>query len=1229
MKIMVIRGENLASLDGRFEVRFDQDPLRHSGIFAITGPTGAGKTTLLDAMCVALFGGTPRLAGRGRYTVVGQVGDEALNVQDVAHLLRRGRDHCFAEVEFSADDGRRYLARWELRRATRGRKLQPAGRVLTDMESRQSLGRTATEVQAAITERLGLDEQQFRRTVLLAQGEFAAFLRADSNERAKVLEGLTGNDVYRRVSKRVFELKREGEGRIYAAREDLQREQASGRSAAELAALAVEQAELEGRRSEAEFGVVVAAAAVGWHQQRHKLSVEQEAQDAVREQRSREAAALHPRRSEWEAAREVSGLRPLVAARDQAKNEFDKAEKEAAAAELRLRALTTGLLGATEARLRAQDDEADARKRRAELTPTLDEARRLDGQLEALRALGRAASESAVRAKEEEERAQKEHAALAIEASAAGGDAVRERSWLAARTELAPLAPDAAVLRLKLDEVLKRAEEQAAAARSLTELSAQHTAAVQQQTERHAAALQAEAARVTAAEATRHAEAHVERRPVAQARAEKERCFVLLQHAQRRADLLRRAQVALAEAVAAEGDTRGCITQAEGEEDRAHICGLRFDSLAGVLHEAREALKLAEQAAGYAVARGDLKGGEACPLCGSLDHPWAQSAPLDRLVHDLRQRVSAQETELESCRSARSQAVALAGALRREALTHRGLAEARRHAVHEHLAQLGLADVMLDPTWLGAELERSVTESAAAGLSDAGAALLVAEAEGHHAALEVARKAEAECVRTANEGARREASVNGEVERLTERMRRAEADVVDREDQLRMGIAELTARLSGRVGWPTVDRRWVDELLVELAAWNSHAQAEQRAEQRLAQLDPTVAVALQDMSRKKAAWELQEGEVVARRREWQALHDTRKGVLEGSAADAEKAAQAAVDDTSARAAAVAAEESGLKAAAEAQERQLRELRSATVARHEARERAELELCQRRGVLTEEELLQKLGRDQQWMEATERQLREADQALTTATELARAAATRLHEHELLRPEGGSVALPDAEQAHRRAQASLAALLERCTTLGLWIHDETVRAGRVAERQLRLQQLEVEHVTVADLARLIGSATGDNFARFAQGLTLSVLLGHANHHLQTLNRRYQLSRVPGEDMEIQVIDRYMADEVRPLTSLSGGETFLVSLGLALGLSELVTGRTRIESVFIDEGFGALDGESLDVALSTLEALQGSGRQVGIISHVGGLAERIGAQVRVSRVAADRSVIEVIAR
>jgi exonuclease SbcC len=199
----------------------------------------------------------------------------------------------------------------------------------------------------------------------------------------------------------------------------------------------------------------------------------------------------------------------------------------------------------------------------------------------------------------------------------------------------------------------------------------------------------------------------------------------------------------------------------------------------------------------------------------------------------------------------------------------------------------------------------------------------------------------------------------------------------------------------------------------------------------------------------------------------------------------------------------------------------------------------------------------------------------------------------------------------------------------------------QTARITQILMENEQLTQKHQSIAQdidkfrkeydrwkiLADMIGSATGAEFNIFAQGLTLARLVFLANRFLEKLNPRYHIRRKPHSDLDLEIIDRYQADNVRSMKTLSGGETFLVSLALALGLSDLAGNKTRIDSLFIDEGFGTLDPQSLDIAITTLENLQATGKMIGIISHVDTLKERITTQIQVTKQSSGVSKIEII--
>lgn len=196
----------------------------------------------------------------------------------------------------------------------------------------------------------------------------------------------------------------------------------------------------------------------------------------------------------------------------------------------------------------------------------------------------------------------------------------------------------------------------------------------------------------------------------------------------------------------------------------------------------------------------------------------------------------------------------------------------------------------------------------------------------------------------------------------------------------------------------------------------------------------------------------------------------------------------------------------------------------------------------------------------------------------------------------------------------------------TELAFRLRTQTENKAKVSDLQEELNVRRTESERWAKLNELAGSADGAKFRRIAQGYTLDILLNYANVQLRELTRRYRLERVP-ETLALQVIDRDMCDEVRTVHSLSGGESFLVSLALALGLSSLSSNRMRVESLFIDEGFGSLDAETLRVAMDALESLRTQGRKIGVISHVQEMTERIPVRICVNRAGNGRSFLEVL--
>lgn len=206
MKIIAIRLKNLTSIEGSVEIDFTVEPLYSAGIFAISGATGAGKSTLLDALCLALYDKAPRFATSVESINLADVGDNQINQSDVRNLLRRGTSDGYAEVDFQGVDGHRYRSRWSVRR-TRNKasgSLQPQVLEVKDLDTEKEFQGTKKELLAQLVDLVGLTYEQFTRTVLLAQNDFATFLKSRGAVKAELLEKLTGTGVYSRISQEIF-----------------------------------------------------------------------------------------------------------------------------------------------------------------------------------------------------------------------------------------------------------------------------------------------------------------------------------------------------------------------------------------------------------------------------------------------------------------------------------------------------------------------------------------------------------------------------------------------------------------------------------------------------------------------------------------------------------------------------------------------------------------------------------------------------------------------------------------------------------------------------------------------------------------------------------------------------------------------------------------------------------------------------------------------------------------
>lgn len=1236
MRILRIRGKNLASLAGDFDVDFESGPLAGDGLFTISGPTGAGKSTLLDAVCLALFNETPRNSAETGSVKIPD-GDVEITSSDPRTVLRRGTAEGFAEVTFKGQDGRRYVARWSAARAG-GRvtgRLQTQKLSLHDVESNQPLGRTQTEILAETRQRVGLSFPQFRRSALLAQGDFAAFLKANSSDRADLLERMTGTEIYGELSMRAHL-----RARLEADRQKELEQAAKGESPLDSEARQLlEYGLAEARKLAADANKKVDALKgnVLWWK---RLAELEESIDEAREEQSQKAAALAAAAPVREALAQVLDVQPLRSLHDdlrRATKESERARHEAARASEALTAAEAEHLRATEAKKSAEQTKEAVLEGARLIAPEIDRAKQADSMLEGTTKALEQAQTDARTVAEALAAAIKESTEIAAEIQEARtrhGDA---NTWLAAHPLAVALVPDWIRIEPELASYLTEQSESRRLEECLTDAAKAVAAADLQRKACEEATAATNAAVETAKAALVETQADEAKMP---AEALSDRREELGQARENLAALER----VLAATTALDQQLRA----KRAETSQANEEAVRLDEKAVA---AREALKpiiasiqtteeLQRKAAAILSLEGHrqaLRDGDACPLCGSKSHPGIDRASATEAVFsqklrelsDDRENLTKEETAAqEQAKARRNRAceveVEAKQIVERLAQEEQKWKQARQAIADESVSVLAL-DV--DAASVVSRLKETNSENLRQLALDEEEARKRKNAVGQaRRALDDANDQASNAREASDQSARLDAQAT---KRLLELKGQAHAIEVSLDSRTRVLDHAFRTHPTWKADMATDSSAFARKCGQYVSMAITQQTQKTAAETALRKLEPLEAkiserVDSAQKQRDAATWEQ-----LKRSTESDEAKAARAGLLGGRPVknvEAENEANGRAADLILESARRVSSESGEKlaaartrnAAANSENVQRSELHRALTERlTESSAAKNIELA---------ELQRRLEFDTTWIETKQRHLK-------TLEDETKVAQTRLEERERSLQAHTKTGRPEGTRDETVVELDPAQRLldEHQKTVNnseLLLKQDDEKRGRNQEALKRVEKQKSTTQLWASMRELIGSADGKLFRSFAQSLTLESLVEHANLHLQDLAPRYELQRVPKQDVDLQIIDRDMGGEIRSVTSLSGGETFLVSLALALGLSSLASDRVRIDSLFIDEGFGSLDQETLELALSTLDSLQADGRKVGLISHVQGLSERIGVQVRIEPMGAGRSQLRVIA-
>lgn len=1090
MKITSLRFKNINSLQGEWKIDFSKPPFIDSGLFAITGATGAGKTTILDAICLALYQQTPRLGGINK------------NSNEV---MTRGTADCLAEVEFEVK-GKGYRAFWSQRRSRNkvDGNLQDSIVELVSIDDGKILASQVKKMSALVEQLTGLDFARFNKSMMLSQGQFAAFLNAAANERAELLEELTGTEIYGLISERVHQnfvnnkqlldqliSKSEGVELLSVERIDELKIQ----QRALLASIESTDLELKNLQSLKAWLIEcerIQQQMTSLNEQIFQVELDKEAQkdNMLRLKQSEPAEKLLPdynllQQAETQLKQSDQQLKEL---------QLEQQRNELGLIQLSSRVKEQELINASQ----IQDYQNFEELINIKILP-------LDAEIKGL------------------------------------ADVLVKES-----KDLLSLQQQQEVDKRSIAEQQQVLNEQRNQLKHCQEYLATH-----QQTEFIASQLPLWKAQISRIKPLK---ANVELANVKNLQLQQESISLQEKEAQLQVSV-KQQQLSLVQAQDTVIKIEGVIAQQllpqldleqtlQQYRQNYKTISQQLSDIDLILLQERKIQDLTEQ-------RNKLQQGEECPLCGSLDHPKVEVYQGISVSHTEQRKLEIsdqlKQIEEEANQLKQYQLELQQGRTQCENLQKILQAEQKNHLLLQQQSHNVLLQIEEN------ELQLKVTQQELTDLMEG----LVNQLTSMN--LELPEFSQLETWFSTQEAA----LSNWQSYKQNERA-------------LVQTVQLAQQQMTQTIGY----REQADQQLLELTrTYNENEQNVIKLKSERINLFPELDV---DLARKQAKQNLEIQQ--------QALKHCQFELQQGQQALQNSIGQIEVASN---------QEQQFKAdAKEKGECWQALLENSLFDNEEAFLSAILDPKQREKLIAIEQDLQ--------------------QRSTSAKVLLTQAQTQyetLQERDIA-GKLGKRSLIDIQQTLTDCELSLKSKLQTQGELKHLLENDQDKRKRQKELFDRIDQARIEYDDIAYLHSLIGSQKGDKFRRFAQGLTLDHLVYLANRQLDRLHGRYLLQRKATEALELQVLDTWQGDNVRDTKTLSGGEGFLVSLALALALSDLVSHKTSIESLFLDEGFGTLDSETLDIALNALDGLNARGKMIGVISHIEAMKERIPVQIKVQK-------------
>ncbi|MBR7713455.1 AAA family ATPase [Acinetobacter nosocomialis] len=1197
MKILSIRIKNLASLADEHFIDFESAPLAHAGLIAIVGKTGAGKSTILDAMCLALFNRVPRLKDSdGKLKDVD--GSELLTNSPLT-VLRRGTGHGFAELCFIAQDQKRYLARWEIKRARENPngKLQSVQRHLKCLTDGVVLADKAKAVDEKVKQITQLSFEQFTRAVLLAQSEVTAFLKARDSERGELLEYLTNSSIFAKIGELAFRKTAD------IAKQRKQLEEFLGHieilSDEEIAAFTDQYQQAQENYQQLEQQKHVLDKQQQWFERKAKLEQEVQAKQQQFQTQQNHYQQLASEREQLKRLEVFSEIRPQVFQKAQNLQTLQQLEPQIQQAQTKFNDLLQIFeTGQKQYQLAEQ-----------QLKQTLDFEQQHQHALNQVR---QSIQERAFIADEYKKCKEKRHV-LEQKLSPL------QQQQNAVQQQIAQLEQNKIHLQQQLIQTQQYAVLDKGLSAHLHQLGQfiQNYQTIEQQIGNPTLARQklseakSELEQLTASLGT------VEQIELKLEQQRKDKDQKLAQVTQ--LDLIQQKIKIYHELYAELQQFTEKHTQASAQEQYLKtVCQLAEQDYQTAKTEREKLQHILQQqrllhTENIEQLRANLKEGDACLVCGSTHHPYrVDDSAVSKALFDLQQQQEQQAIALEQTKFNAWQT-------QQHALTQ---CRAELEQVQKYLAQL-----QVKQTHLQQELEQGFNlNQLQIELNQAPEQILQTLNELRQAAQTAISSFDSENVRLTQAIKQHNQLVqtiqrNETLLNTAQQWQQQVQHIVDCLSETEQHAWQQSSSQTAKQTWAILD--------VRAKQLEQQEQLSQRFEQQQQELKMLTAsleqmakqideidqnlqeITLKGQQNNEKAVSLIEqmtGRTDIKPHEWLIEHDTKRQHQQTAYHEAKQ-------------------------------------RFEQTRQHFEQQKQALDQLKHQYQHTEQHQQQIDGQIQNWLKAhTDFQASDLTALIQINSAQEQDIRNRLNHAERLLSEASSALKTMQEQLSEHLQTQPDIEYEKLVTLiqdniaklkaqlevrdGLKLKLELHQQNLAKQQQYaeQIQNIQQEEHRWSKISGLIGDAKGKEFRDYAQQYHLDILVEHANQQLAMLSQRYTLKRLD-QSLSLAIIDHDMDGETRSVASLSGGESFLTALALSLAIANMASGSMKIESLFIDEGFGTLDASSLHMVMNALDQLQNQGRQVILISHIQEMHERIPVQIQVKPLGAGASTIEVV--